>query len=53
MISVQRKLLGPTGCAFGGILGMLGGIFPTLPPSRLGMGPEFVFDMIFGAEKLP
>jgi hypothetical protein len=51
-VGVQRKLEGPMGCAFGGILGMVGGISPTLSPSRLGMDPVFVFGMMFGAEKL-
>jgi hypothetical protein len=39
-VGVQRKLEGPMGCAFRGILGMAGGISPTLSPSRLGMDPH-------------
>jgi hypothetical protein len=35
-VGVQKKLERPTGCAFGRILGMIGGISPILFPSRLG-----------------
>jgi hypothetical protein len=35
-VGVQKKLERPTGCAFGRILGMTGGISPILFPSRLG-----------------
>jgi hypothetical protein len=50
-ISFQRKLEGLTGCVFGGILEIAGGISPTLYPSRLGMDPTFTFGMSCGAEK--
>jgi hypothetical protein len=36
---------------FGGILGMVWGISPTLSPTEFGMGLAFAFDMIFGVEK--
>jgi hypothetical protein len=48
-VGVQRKLEGPMRCAYGEILGMAGGIFPTLSLSRMGMDLTLVFGMIFGA----
>jgi hypothetical protein len=49
-VGVHRKFVGPMGCAFGRMLGMAGGISPTLFPSRLGMDPVSAFGMMCDVE---
>jgi hypothetical protein len=46
-VVVQRKFVGPIGCAFGRILGMVRGISPILFPSRLGMDLTSAFGMMW------
>jgi hypothetical protein len=39
-VGVQMKFVGCMGCAFGRIIGIIGGISPILFPSRLEMDPN-------------
>jgi hypothetical protein len=50
-VGAHRKQEGPTGCAFGRMFRLDGGISPTLFPSRLGIELTLIFSMMFGAER--